>query len=443
MLLLDFWPLKRIRFSCSDKKTTFIKLYRLVLEKAPLFLLSALSSLVTFVAQQNVGLIKHFPLEVRISNALISYIKYIGKTVWPQNLAVMYPHPGSITMIQTLGAALLILGFAILAVRSAKRYPYISFGYFWYLGTFIPMIGLIQAGEHAMADRHTYIPLIGLFIIFAWGFSDLSRKWHYRKSILIACSAIVLSVLTAATFFQVGYWKNSITLFEHALNVTDNNCLVHNDLAAVLADEGRLDDAVHHYRSAIRIWPEYAKAHKGLADILFTQRKDNEALLHYNNALTLQPDYLEGYSNLAQLHYARGEYQKAASYLGKALDIDSEKDWLHSNMALVLTALEKYDKAVIHFREALRLNPKDAETYFKYGTLLHKLDQRQSALATFAESIRIKPDYAEAYHKIGIIFVEEGKPAEAKRFFKRAIQLKPDLAEARKNLELTKEPGKQ
>ena len=435
LLLLDFWPLRRAVVPCLHGKEAFTSLFRLFLEKTPLFLLSALACIVTFVGQQDVGLVRHFPLTERVSNALISYVKYAAKALWPLDLGVMYPHPGdTIPLVLVLGAAALLLGCAVLSIRLARKYPYICFGYFWYLGTLVPMIGLIQAGEHAMADRHSYIPLIGLFVIIAWGLSELSRNWPRRRSIAIAVGAASLSALGAAAFVQAGYWKNSITLFEHTLSVTQDNCLVHNDLATVLADEGRLDEAEHHYGSAIRIWPGYAKAHKGLADLLFTRHRHEEAILHYNEAIVLQPKYLEGYSNLAQLLYSRGEHKQAQAYLAKALAMDPEKDWLHSNMALVLTARGEYDGAVRHFREALRLNPEDAQTHYRYGTLLLKLSQREGARASFARSIRAEPDYAEAYYGLGAILIAEGMPTQARHLLKEALRLDPGHAGARELL---------
>ena len=397
LLLLDFWPLERLRF---------VTVFRLVLEKIPLFVPVIISSCLTFMAQQSSGAVKSlesFPLTVRAANAFVSYVSYAVKAIWPHNLTVFYPHPGnSLPLWQVFGAILLVGGATVLAIRSLKKYPYIAVGLFWYLGTLVPVIGLIQVGPQAMADRYTYIPMTGLFIIIAWGFSDLSTKWHYRKIVLTLFAVIILSALTTRTFLQLGYWRNSITLFEHAVNVTDNNCLAHNNLGAALLEKGKFDKAVLHIKESLRIEPGCKAALYNLGAALSAQRKLDKAVLHYNDVLKINP----------------------------------EDAIVHNNMADVLSVQGKLDEAVLHYNKALKINSDHADAHCSLGSLLARQNKFKEAMFHLAEAIRINPDYAEAYNEIGVILFQQGKYKKAEVFFSKAIQIKPSYTEARKNIEL-------
>ena len=397
-LLLDFWPLERFRFATVS---------RLILEKVPLLVPVVISGYLTFMAQQSSGAVKPleaFSLTVRIANAFISYVSYAVKAIWPHNLTVFYPHPGNtLPLWQVFGAILLVGGASFLAIRSLKKYPYIAVGLFWYLGMLVPVIGLVQVSSQAMADRYTYIPMTGLFIIIAWGFSDISRAWHYQKIVSVLSAVIVLSVLTTCTFFQLGYWKDSITLFEHAINVTDNNYLAHNNLGAALLEKGKLDKAVLHIKEALRIEPGCKAALYNLGAALSAQGKLDEAVLHYNNMLKINP-----------------------------------KDAIvHNNLADVLSAHGKPNEAVLHYNEALKIDPDYAGAHGGFGSLLIKQNKFKEAMFHLTEAIRIDSDYAEAYNNIGVVFSRLNKLKEASTFFSKAIQVKPDFTKARKNLEIT------
>jgi tetratricopeptide (TPR) repeat protein len=398
LLLLDFWPLERLRFETVS---------RLILEKVPLLIPVVISSCLTFMAQQSSGAVKpleSFSLTVRIANAFVSYASYAVKAIWPHNLTVFYPHPGNaLPMWQVFGAILLVVGASVLSIRSLKKYPYIAVGLFWYLGTLVPVIGLVQVGDQAMADRYTYIPLIGLFIIVSWGFSDLLTGRHYQKIVLALFAVIILSALTTRTSLQLGYWRNSITLFEHAVNVTDNNYLVHNNLGAALLEKGKFDKAVLHIKESLRIEPGCKAALYNLGAALSDQGKLEEAVLHYNDVLKINP-----------------------------------KDAVvHNNLADVLSVQGKLNEAVLHYNEALKIDSDYASAHCGFGSLLIKQNKFKKAMFHLTEAIRIDPDYAEAYNDIGVIFSQQEKFKEASTFFSKAIQVKPDFTEARKNLEIT------
>ena len=447
LLLFDFWPLKRFQFKNdlqSDRVTFFgfQGFLRLFLEKIPLFILVVISCCLTFLAQKNSEAVKSLeslPLIDRISNALVSYVTYALKTIWPSNLAVFYPHPGNtLPAGQIIGAALLIAVVIFLSIHTLKKYPYIIVGLFWYLGTLVPVIGLVQVGDQAMADRYTYIPLIGFFIVVSWGVFDFLKKWHYHTIILILSAISAICVLAVCTFLQLGYWQNGITLFEHAIKVTNKNCVAHNNLGMILFKEEKFDEAVFHYdevlkikpndngalynkgcalrdkrdldkaafffKESLKINPDYAEAHNGLAYILFVQGKPDEAILHYRNALKIKPDFTEAYNNLANVLCFQGEI----------------------------------DKAVLLYKEALSLDPENVDIHYNIGIFYKKQGKLKKAMTHLAQAIKIDPDYANAYNEIGVILFQQGKYKKAGIFFSKAVQIKPSYTDARKNIAILK-----
>jgi tetratricopeptide (TPR) repeat protein len=333
LLLLDYWPLGRLqrakgedrfRHQSLDEKDQepwqvelrspdFRRaLFRLALEKLPLFLLAAASSAITIKAQRMDGALDAtvLPLGARLANALVSYVGYIYSMVWPDRLAVLYPHPGeSIPVWRVVAAALALVCVTALAIRWSRKFPYLVVGWLWYLGTLVPVIGLVQVGQQAMADRYAYIPLIGLFIIIAWGVDSLTRRLPSRSYWLAGVAAALLIALTMATRWQLTHWQNSITLFERALEVTDNNEIAHNNLGVVLVRKGRLDEGLAHLYEAVRINPDYGTARTNIAITLY--QKGNieavdesrwpEAVNLYRQALELKPDYAEARQSLDAL----------------------------------------------------------------------------------------------------------------------------------------------
>ncbi len=411
LLLLDLWPLGRFRFehnrlSQSSGKTCFDfkGASRLIVEKIPFFILVVISCSLTFFAQKGGGALvplASLSLKPRIANALISYVSYVFKAIWPGNLAVYYPYPADTFPVwQICGAALLIVSVFCGAICLLRQYRYVAVGLFWYFGTLIPVIGLVQVSDQAMADRYTYIPLTGLFITVAWGVSDLLVKWRYQKIFLGVSAVIILSALTVCTFFQASHWRNTITLFENAVKVTENNYKALNNLGAALIDKGKPDEALLYFAEALRINPQKTDARNNLANVLSAQGKLDEAVSHYKEAIRINPEH-------ADAHY---------------------------NLANVLSAQRKLDEAVLHYKEAIEINPEYAKAYYHLGNILINQKKVKEAMFHFAEAIRINPDYAEAYNKIGLILAWQGKYKKAKVFFLKAIQVRPNYMEARKNI---------
>ena len=277
LLLLDFWPLGRLCLLRDTKNVATgqhtnerADIFRLVLEKAPFFALAVGSSIVTFIVQERGGameIAKTYSIQTRIINAFVAYTEYIVDMIWPVKLALLYPHPGnSLQLWKGVVAGFALVLITILVIRKARRIPYLAVGWLWYIVTLIPVIGIVQVGSQAMADRYTYVTLIGLFIIIAWGANDLLSKWRHRKIWLSTLAAIILPVLIVLTWKQVQYWENGITLFKHTLRHTSNNYVIHNNLGIVLREQGRTEEAIKHYLQALRSNPDYALAHYNLSN---------------------------------------------------------------------------------------------------------------------------------------------------------------------------------
>ncbi len=442
LLLLDYWPLGRFQLgkavtNANRRKRKSINTrsqwqlsYSPVWEKVPFFVLSAISSVVTFLAQQSGGALKSieaFPLIVRIANALISYAKYIGKMIWPSRLAVFYPHPGDrLPMWQAVVAALLLLAISIWVIRSAPKRKYPLVGWLWYLGTLVPVIGLVQTGGQAMADRYAYVPLTGLFIIIAWGLSDLLARWRYQKIVLGASAMIVLLALSICTRLQLRHWRNSITLFEHAIEVTNDNHVAHCNLGAAIFEQGRLDEAISHYRQALHIKPHYVGAHYNLGTALQSQGRLDEAISHFHKALRVNPDYAEAHNNLGISLRAQGKLDEAISHYRQALQLRSDFAEAHNGLGNVLATRGNLDEAISHFRQALQAKPDFAEAHYNLGLALKLQGKLDKAISHFLQALQARPDFAEAHDNLGTAFKSQSKLDKAISHFRQALQSRPN-----------------
>jgi tetratricopeptide (TPR) repeat protein len=309
LLLLDYWPLGRFRLeelrnnrnvstqkslNLSDQRLSVL---HLVLEKTPFFALSAVSCILTFFAQQRiVQSFEYFPFESRIANALVSYVSYIEKMIWPSPMAILYPYPDHFHIWGIAGATLFLVGVTLLVLRAVRSYPYLAVGWLWYLGTLVPLIGLVQVGMQAMADRYTYLPFIGLFIMIAWGVPDILKGWRYQKIILAVSSSLFLLIFAILTWMQVQRWQNSLTLFEHTVHVTAKNFLIHNKLGNALLRQGKIQEAIVHYTEALRGLPNFADAHYSLALAYLMIGNRGAAMEEYEILKKIHPDLVNAVS---------------------------------------------------------------------------------------------------------------------------------------------------
>lgn len=394
LLLLDCWPLERLS-SGRDKS-----LLPIILEKIPLLAISGISLLVTFLAQKDWGAVGNselYPFSLRISNALISYIRYIGKLFWPSDMAFFYPYSRSLPGWETAGAGILLVSLSVVILRNLKQRPYLTVGWLWYLGTLVPVIGLVQLGGQSMADRYTYIPFIGLSVMAAWGIPEVTAKQRYGKISLASGSAVIFTMFMAISNLQTGYWQNSITLFEHALAVTKNNHVAHNNLGVVLHRQGKADEAIAHYSEALRIKPRDADAHNNLGLLLANQGKTDEAVAHYTEALRLDPGLASAYNNMGIIMEKKGDFDSAGQYYSKALQITPDYPEALNNMGLIFLRKEEMNKAIAYFTASLKVRPDNAQTHNNMGIALLRSKRPDLALAHFRAALRIKPDYLSAY----------------------------------------------
>jgi Flp pilus assembly protein TadD len=304
LLLLDYWPFQR-KIS-----------WRLLVEKIPFFVLAVISSVITFLVQRSSGAVSNIDvlsLNNRIANAFLSYTQYIGKMFWPSNLAIFYPLniSGNIPFRQVAICALLLLGISLFVVRLGRNQKYLILGWFWFVAALIPVIGIVQVGQQAYADRYTYIPYIGLFIMLAWGLPQLLSKWPQRKIVLGLSMVIILTTLGICAHRQTSYWKNSFTLFSHANQVTQNNWLAHYDLGLAYGNLGRLPQAMEAFSQAIRINPNYARAHYNLGVAYGRLGRWPEAIDAFSLAIRVKPDYAEAHNNLGNAYLATGDKNSA------------------------------------------------------------------------------------------------------------------------------------
>jgi protein O-mannosyl-transferase len=477
LLLLDFWPLKRIQLPGDSQlksekpvEDAIRRNCRIILEKIPLFVLAAGSCIVTFFAQKSEGAvlpIAALPLKYRIENAVVSYVKYVFKAIWPQKLAVFYPHPGNtLPSWQIAGAALLIVIACYGAILAAKKSPYILVGLLWYLGTLVPVIGLVQVGDQAMADRYTYIPLVGIFIIVSWGAWDLLnarlrgrrsevgdpvfalrampgkqrseilsgvsgffKKRRSQKIYLGISAAIILVALASKTFLQLNTWKNGITLFEHAVSVTRDNYQAENNLGTAYASKD-LDKAVFHYKAALKINPRDAMALYNLGTIYEKKGQLDRAISYYLKALRINPDCAGALNNLGMAFYDKGNYDRAALFFKSALKTKSKHADARINLANVLFLQSKPDEAILQYQKIIQTDPENADALYNLACVLASQNKINEAVHHYNEALRIDPKYSKAYYNLGNILLRQGKMKEAVFQYAKAIEYRPDYVQA-------------
>jgi len=436
LLLVDYWPLRRFptepakNLYDSQSKTSLRSVaFHLIWEKVPFFVLVAVSSVLTLVAQRGaIASLEVIPLGTRIANALISYVCYIGKTIWPSGLAVQYPYSSQFPMWEVAGAALILVGVSVWVIWEGRRRPYLGMGWSWYLGTLIPVIGLVQVGAQAMADRYTYVPLIGLFIMMVWGISDLLAGWRYQRALLSASALLLITVLTFLTRTQLQYWSNSVTLFKRSLNVTVDNYLSHNSYGVVLARKGKNEEAITHFTEALKLRPNFAKAHNGLGVALSRQANYQEAILHYNEALRIKKDYAEAYNNLGVALARQGKVQEAFIHYKEALRIMPLSVDAHYNIGNLFGLQGNYQEAIYHFTEILKIKPNDVEVHYNIGVALAEQGKNEEAITHFTEALRLKPNFSEAHFSLGLAYLTIGNRNSALEEYKVLKTINPDLA---------------
>ena len=458
LLLLNYWPLGRMqKVEASDtqhatRNTSHVSrlaaqsqianrksqmLLLLLVEKIPYFVLAAAASVVTFVVQQHGGLLASadtLPLGARGGNALVSYCRYLGKLFWPTDLAVFYPHPGYWPLANVLLAGGLLLGISWLLFVQQRRYPFMLMGWLWFCGTLAPVIQLVQTGVHAMADRYTYIPSLGVLILAVWGAWELTRRWRQSGVALSVTGGAAIVLCTVLTRHQLGHWKDSVSLLTHTLACTSETAVAHNYLGSALAEHEKLNEAIAHFERALQLKPDSVLACANLGKALTQQGKLDAAIAHFERALQLKPDYAEAHADLGVLLARQGKGNEAIAHCQRALQLAPDAAEAHYNLGLALIQLGKGNEAIPHFERALQLKANYAETHCNLGLALVQEGKWNAAIPQFERALQLKADYADAHNNLGVALARQGKWGAAIAHYERALELDPNSAEAGDNL---------
>lgn len=437
LLLLDYWPLGRFKAEAASgaRPTPWPKL---VLEKAPLLVLCAASSIITYIAQRSAGAVStlgDISLGGRAANALGAYAAYMGKAIWPRMLAVFYPHPDEPLAMQYAAVAVLALAaVTLLAIRARRSGPYLLAGWLWYLASLVPVIGLVQVGGQAMADRYTYVPLIGLFIMVAWGIPELLGRGKRLSLTFTGIACVVVLVLAALTRTQVSYWRNDLTLFNHALEATEDNYLAHSFLGLALAKEKKFDEAIAHHVAGIKIAPGYAGGYDNFAQTLTDAGRLEEAARQLRAGLQISPNDSSLHNSLGVALAALGQLEEATAEYRKAIDLNPNWFGAYYNVGNVYAVQGKLDDAAEHYRKALSIDPDLRVARNRLQSVLELQKAQSQAVDLFSKAVRQDPGSAAAHYNLGLALQNQGKMDPAAREYREALRLKPDYGRAHKNL---------
>lgn len=431
LLLLDWWPLRRFDAGRSPLREAS----RLFAEKVPLLALSAASCVVAYAAQDQGGALSPqviVPVGARLGNAAVSYATYLWKTVWPASLAVFYPHPYSvgatIDATRVAAAALLIVALTCLALRQGRVRPYLLAGWLWYVGTLVPVIGLVPVGAQALADRYTYLPLIGIFMAVAWGVPDALTGWRFRTPALGALAGALLAALALVAWTQTGYWRDSITLFTRARQVTDMNWLASYNLGVAYGEIGQTRQAITHFRETLGIrpydhgaWFRLGEAHGKLGEY-------RQAIAAYEEAVRFRKDDAGAWNGLGAAHLYLGRPRDAVPFFREAVRIRPDFAEAWSDLGVAYLEIGDHRQAIAQFTEALRLQPAQPVAWNNLGSAHLEAGHPDRAIPCFREALRLKPDYSNALFNLGVAFRETGRREQLNEVYRVLRQLDPEKA---------------
>jgi tetratricopeptide (TPR) repeat protein len=474
LLLLDYWPIQRLQWhhqstggdsphtrSAMVRQARHSKqsrgkaarqqfsFWRLLGEKIPLFILAAVASAITYIVQQRSGCTTNFetlPVSYRAANAVISYATYIEKMIWPSGLAVLYPHPkGDFSMVWLAVSVLLLAVISVCCVYFAGSRKYLMTGWLWYLGILVPVIGLVQSGAQARADRYVYIPMVGLLIMVAWGVGELIAKWRYRGIMLVLSAVVIISAAMVCASLQLRHWQNTVTLFTHTLDVKRDNYIIHYSYAEFLGDLGRTDEAIEHYNKCLQIWSNYADAHNNLGVALVAKGRIDEGIVHFEKAIELaenqksdkySPNVLdEARYNLANALRIQGRFEEAAEVYAEALKLMPEDIDTLGGFGLTLVELKRFDEAIKCYRKMLEIEPNNVLAHGQFGLALVGQGKADEAIEQFRIVLSWRPDDVEMLCNVGILLEKQGKIDEAIKEYRRALEVNPAYDKARQLLD--------
>lgn len=439
LLLLDFWPLGRWGKGTRETQgTQALQRFNgstvqcLVCEKIPFFALALAASIVTYLVQKHGGaVVANDALSVRVANAFWAYERYIAKTFWPSHLSIVYPYVRHGLAGVAIGSAFLLAVCSIAFVVLSRRWPYLFTGWFWFLGTLAPVIGFVEIGPASMADRYTYLPDIGLFILVTWAVADFLQR---RKMVRIAIAIVILQACMVLTALQIIYWRNSITLFRHALAVTTENAVASACLGQALHETGDDMDALKYCRDAVKIDPNYPAGHFFLGEVLWKLGAAREAWDQLQTAADTAPDRPDFQYNLGKFLLEHGRTEKALARFDAALKIEPEFAEAYNALGKAYLKQGALQKAVDELSQAARLDPGNAQFHYDLGTVFLQGSQPAQSIAEFREAIRLQPDFALAHENLAVALADLGRTSDAIENFAAAVRLQPEDPETHFNL---------
>lgn len=429
LLLLDYWPFYRFSSHPHSRRSA-------ILEKVPFFIVSAGGCVATILSEPDVVASVHGLSPIwRLGNALMAYIDYIGHMIYPVGLALLYSPPeGQLPFWRVVFSAAAILLVSIGVIIGRRKYPYLLAGWFWYLVTLLPVIDMMQAGDQARADRYTYLPQIGLYVMIAWGTAQLCRSWRQPAFVLAPVSILILIALSVDAHVQTAYWKNSVTLWTRTLACTPNSYIAHCNLGIALADAGQLKPAVRHFNEALKLNPNDARALNNLGKVLTIQGKWNEAIQDFDKSLKFNTNDVEVLNNLGVALGDEGKMDEASDVLERAIQLDADYADAFYDLGNVLAARGFLDEAIDNYSHALQINPGLAEAHCNLGLALARKGKLDEAIQHYEEALKIKPEYVNALNNLGGALTAEGKTDDATQNYEKALQLDPDNPDTLNNL---------
>jgi tetratricopeptide (TPR) repeat protein len=442
LLMIDFWPLKRMAFGDLNTDPSYPsgrkeKISFLILEKIPLLFMTVISIILTLNAAKSVGTIANFgtvSLTQRLYNAILSYFFYLKKLFWPTDLAVFYPLRDGISIQQVLPAVLLLIAVTVIVCKYYKSYPYLPVGWFWFLGTLVPVIGIVQVGGQSMADRYAYIPFIGIFVTLIWTVSDLIRDRLF-KMITAFFIVVLLIGLSVVTHKQISYWKNSFTLFERALSVTKGNAIALIGMGNELIKQDKLNDAIFHFHEAIKVNsknPANYIAFVNLGQALSLQKKNTEAIEAFKKSLSINPTCTEAYHQLGFVLFQSGRVDEAIAAYQKAIAFNNDYPPYHESLGNAFLKQGKIQEAINEYTKVLRDQPDNPRTHNNLGMLYRNQGRTDEAVKHFQEAIRLHPLFANAHYQLSIILKQKGLKEKALYHYNEAIRINPEFEKMKK-----------
>jgi tetratricopeptide (TPR) repeat protein len=446
LLLLDYWPLGRFDRSVADlgssparaEETPWFRVRRLILEKIPFLLLTVASCVVTTWSQSGcIRPLSEMSLPSRTANVLLSYVSYLGQLFWPTNLAPFYPYPASLPAFWKIAAAgMLLLGLTAGALAMRRKIPYLLVGWLWYLGMLVPVIGLVKVGLHSTADRYTYLPLIGPCMVLVWAVKDISRAWRYRNWAISVAAALVIGTLMRGAWLQVSHWRDSVTLWNHTLACTTGNHLAHGNLGVILANRGRLHEAIEHYRKALETRPDDATVCNNLGCVLVDVGRASEGIEYYQKALKTNPTFSAVYFNLGNAYVRQKRLDEALVHYQKAVELSPDVGLFHNNLGATLANLGRFAEAVEHYHKAMDFRPDLPDPHYNLGNVMARRGQLDRAIFEWREAIRIDPKDVKSHLALGRAYHRQQKFTDAARHFRTVLRINPKSTEARQGLKV-------